>query len=261
MNRPPHALLTALGVELLGEPAAGPGDWREQPVTIAAAAEDAGAHVGVVAALTASLPGSRSGVALTGVSLRLSETIPTDEPILLRVRRTVGGHHEAEVQLHDRAVAEGEVEIAGRDPAPKVPDLVEMVSLPFGEAAPDHRCDVFSAPVGLNREATLMRPGLVAIPWIVEDLLDSGDGRAHPLAVAFLECVARIAAGVPPGAATRTIHLRWFADMPVLEPIRVVGRADPVAGDDVWQGRAAAIDEEEIVYAMASVEARRVRPS
>ena len=262
MTRPPDPTLDVYGVELLGAPAAGPGDWREQPVTFHAAAEDAGAHVGVVATAVAALPESRSNVAVTGVSLRLEETIPTGEPVLLRTRRTVGGHHDAEIQLHDRTVAEGEVEVAGHDPAPRIQDLVELVALPFGEnAPPDHRCDVFEASVGLHRPATYRTGDAAALPWVVEDLFDDGHGRAHPMAFAFLECIGRLAADIPPGAATRAVHLRFFAHAPVLEPIRVVAREDELVADDVWQARAAAIDEEEVVYAMAAIEARRVRPT
>lgn len=261
MTSPLPDVLAAYGVELLGEPAVGPGGWREQPVTLHAAAEDAGAHVGVAAGLLGALPEARSGVALTAVSLRVGETVPTGEPLLFRVRRSIGGHHDAEIRLHDRVVCEGEVEVAGHDPAPRLPDLMELVALPFGDEAPDHRCDVFAAPIGLNREATWQGDDMVAIPWIVEDLFDDGRGRAHPLAFSFLECVGRIVAAAPPGAATRWLHLRFFGHAPVLEPIRVVGRADPVAANDVWQARAAAIDEEDVVYASASLEIRRVRPS
>lgn len=252
------SLLDALGVRFLGEPAEGPDGWRERAVSIEAAAEDAGAHPGVAATLLTTLPVSRSGLAVTGVGLRIVETIPTAEPLLLRTRRRPGGGHDAEVALHDRIVAEGEVEIAGYDPIPRVPDLVELATVPFGQARPDHRCDVFDDRFGINRDAAWQNGGRVALPWVAEDLLDDGSGRAHPLGVAFLECVARIAAGAPPGASTRSLYLRFFADMPVLEPIRLVGSADTTDAD-TWQARAAAVDEEGVVYVTAAVEARRVR--
>lgn len=247
-------------MRFLGPPADGPRGWRERPVTIDAAAEDAGAHVGVAACVLATVPAPRSGLPLTAVAVRVGETIPTGEPLLLRSRRIAGGHHELEIALHDRTIAQGELELAGHDPTPRVPDLVELASLPFGDGEPDHRCDVFGAPLGLNRGATWKAGGRVAIPWIVEDLLDDGSGIAHPLGVAFLECVGRIAAEPPPGAATRSLHLRFFADLPVLEPIRVVALRDSPAAPETWQARTAAIDEEGVVYATGAVEVRRVRP-
>jgi hypothetical protein len=205
----------------------------------------------------------RFGAPLTSIDARLRRPTALDAEVTVEVRRTAAARFDVRTLHGEDELVTGTVEFAGHDPAPRVADLVELgrVPLPRQErqdrfpdcwvCGPDH-------PDGLHLLPAWHAPDLVSIPWIPDEELADDRGRLHPLVVAaVLDCptvwAARGAwegAGYA-GALLAGYHLRAFADAPFGEPLRVVARLDDVDGRKI-RARAALVDEDGIVYAVAS---------
>ncbi|MBW3659111.1 MAG: hypothetical protein KY457_10770 [Actinobacteria bacterium] len=205
----------------------------------------------------------RFGAPLTSIDARLRRPTPLDAELTVEVRRSAAARFEVRTLDGADELVTGTVEFAGHDPVPRVADLVELGRVPFPEPVAQERfpdCWVCGPahPDGLHLLPAWHAPDRISIPWIPEDTLADDRGNLHPLVVsAVLDCptvwAARQAwegAGFA-GALLAGFHLRAFADAPVGEPLRVVARFDDADGRKI-RARAALVDEDGIVYAVAS---------
>lgn len=205
----------------------------------------------------------RIGAPLTSIDARLRRPTPLGAELAIEVRQTAAARFEVRTLAEADELVTGTVEFAGHDPIPRVADLVELGSVPIPDPVAQDRfpdCWVCGPgnPDGLHLLPAWHAPDMVSIPWIPDDALAGDRGYLHPLVVAaVLDCptvwAARAAwedAGFA-GALLAGYHVGMFADAPVGEPLRVVARLDAVDGRKI-RARAALVDEDGIVYAVAS---------
>lgn len=222
---------------------------------------------GFAAGLLASIARSADafGAPLTTVEARLHAPTPLDRRVRARLR-AIGGVARTEVEVHDgdRLLVGGTVELAGHEPPPLALDLLELATVPLPAPVPQQEyptCVVCGAhprhPVGFRLHPRYGPGDTVVQPWVpAEDL--GTDGVVDPVVIAaVLDCPTVWASIAPMRAAGylgallagfRIIHHR---DLPVAEPVRIVARFDVMAGRKV-RARAAVVDEEGTVYAVAS---------
>jgi hypothetical protein len=207
------------------------------------------------------------GAPLTSVDARLHAPTPLATTVQARVRRSDGvGRYEVELRQDSGLLVSAVVECAGHDPAPLGLDLVELATVPFPEAVPQHEypsCVVCgpdpSHPCGLRLHPRPGPAGTIVQPWVPDDALAGVTaGVVDPLLLAaVLDCptvwagMEQLRAAGYLGALLAGFHLRFYRDAPLAEPLRIVARCDGLDGRKLT-ARAAVIDEDRTVYAMAS---------
>lgn len=205
----------------------------------------------------------RFGAPLTSIEARLQRPTPLGAELAVEVRQTAAARFEVRTLDGDDELVTGAVEFAGHDPVPRVADLLELGRVPFPEPVAQDRfpdCWVCGPdhPDGLHLLPAWHTPDRISIPWIPDDSLAGERGMLHPLVVAAVLDCPTVWAARPAwedqgyaGALLAGYHLGAFADAPVGEPLRVVARLDGVDGRKI-RARAALVDEDGIVYAVAS---------
>jgi hypothetical protein len=215
------------------------------------------------------------GAPLTSVVARLHAPTPLERELAIALRPADGvARHEVEIRDADTRLVSATVELAGRDPVPSVPDLVELAtgSLPPQQLQHTYpTCFVCGPdnphPHALRCTFGYVRDDAVALPWLVEEALAAPrDPRARgefvehvdPIVVgAALDCPgvwaatpALDAAGFA-GCLLAGMEVRWYRDAPTYEPLRLVARHDELDGRKV-RVRTALVDEDGTVFAVAS---------
>lgn len=206
----------------------------------------------------------RFGAPLTSIDAQLHGPTPLGaEELAVAVRQTGAARFEVAIHGEGRELVSGAVEFAGHDPSPRVADLAELGSVAFPTPRPQQRFPVCwvcgpEHPTGLHLLPAWHAEGMISIPWIPDETLGDTHGHLHPLVVAaVLDCptvwasLHAIDAGGFAGALLAGMHVRYFRDALAGEPIRVVARFDGVDGRKI-RARAALVDEDHVVYAMAS---------
>jgi hypothetical protein len=212
---------------------------------------------------------------LTSVVARLHAPTPLERELTIALRPADGvARHEVEIRDAESRLVSATVELAGRDPAPSVPDLVELATGALPPQQLQHTypiCFVCGPdnphPHALRCTFGYVRDDAVALPWLVEEALAAPrDPRARgehvehvdPIVVgAALDCPgvwaatpALDAAGFA-GCLLAGMEVRWYRDAPTYEPLRLVARHDELDGRKV-RVRTALVDEDGTVYAVAS---------
>ncbi len=207
------------------------------------------------------------GAPLTAVHARLHAPTPLGASVVTRVRDGAAvGSHVVEIRTGGTVLVSAEVELAGHDPAPLGLDLLDLATVPFPEPVPQDAYPTCFAcgphprhPAGLRLHPRPRAPDTIVQPWIPAAAL-AGDrpGVVDPLLVAaVLDCPTvwagfeRLRHAGYGGALLGGFHLQVFRDLPVEEPVRVVARWDGLDGRK-GRARAALIDEERTVYALAA---------
>jgi hypothetical protein len=206
------------------------------------------------------------GAPLTSVTSRLHAPTPLDAELTLALRPGDGaGHHEVELRDGDRLLVSATVELAGRDPAPDVPDLTELGVGPVpplvvhGEYP---RCFVCghdnTHPHALRCAFGHVGDEAVVLPWLLDGELAEPGPTIDPLLVAaVLDCPgvwaatpALTAAGYA-GCLLAGMEVRWYGEAPAYEVLRIAARSDGMDGRKL-RVRTALLDEDGHVYAVAS---------
>lgn len=199
----------------------------------------------------------------TSVGARLRRPTPLDADCTVRVVPTAAARYDVSTWHGDDLLVEGEVELAGHDPAPQVADLQELATLPFPDEVeqrsfPDCWVCGPDNPEGLRLLPRPAGEGRQSIPWIAPEELGDGRGRLDPLVVAaVLDCptvwasMHHVEAQGHVGALLAGFRVGYFAPAPVLEPLRIVARSDHADGRKI-EARSALVDEDGVVYAVAS---------
>jgi hypothetical protein len=215
------------------------------------------------------------GAPLTSVSARLHAPTPLERDLTIALRPADGvARHDVELRDADQLLVSATVELTGRDPAPAVPDLVELATgaLPPQELQHTYpTCFVCGPdsphPHALRCTFGYVRRDAVALPWLVEEALAAptvpragGEVEQHvdPIVVgAALDCPGVWAATPALGDAgfagclLAGMEVRWYRDAPTYEPLRLVARHDELDGRKV-RVRTALADEDGAVFAVAS---------
>jgi hypothetical protein len=217
------------------------------------------------------------GAPLTSVTARLHAPTPLERDLLIALRPADGvARYEVELRDADRVLVSATVELAGRDPAPGVPDLTELA---IGALPPQQDQHVFPTcfvcgpdcthPHALRRTFGYVRDDAVALPWLADDALAApsldrvtdhldAPGVIDPLLVgAVLDCPG-VWAAMPTvqeagytGCVLAGFEVRHYRDAPTFEPLRLVARFDELDGRKV-RARTALADEDGALYAVAS---------
>lgn len=205
------------------------------------------------------------GAPLTAIDARLYAPTPLGRDLQLALRPGHGvANHEVELRDGATRLVTATVELAGNDPAPQVADLLELASVPM---PPQQTQDGFPVCWICGQEATHPQAqrctfgyhrGAVVLPWLAGDDLAGDEGVVDPLVVgAVLDCPG-VWAAMPSlaregwkGCVLAGFHLRMFRGAPTYEPLRVAARHDDTDGRKV-RARTALVDEDGVVYAMAS---------
>lgn len=220
-----------------------------------------GLSVGV--AIPAARLVDRFGAPVTAVDARLHAPTPLGRDLQVRVRATgTAARYAVETRDGDTLLVSAEVELAGRDPAPQVHDLVELATVPL--PAPTRQTEFPACwvcgprnPHGLHLLPGFHRDDVVVTPFAPDDDLAADAGHLDPLVVsAVLDCptiwsaMRALRDRGDMGGLLAGYHVRWFADAPVMEPLRTVARRDAIDGRKI-RARGALVDEDGIVYATA----------
>lgn len=253
--------------------------WLVRPLRVGAALDGpAGILQGGLASTVATAAARTAdpfGAPLTSVVARLHAPTPLEQELTIALRPAEGvARHEVEIRDADTRLVSATVELAGRDPAPSVPDLVELAT---GKLPPQQLQHTYPTcfvcgpdnphPHALRCTFGYVRDDAVALPWLVEEALAAprdprarGEFVAHvdPIVVgAALDCPGVWAATPALGAAgfagclLAGMEVRWYRDAPIYEPLRLVARHDELDGRKV-RVRTALVDEDGTVFAVAS---------
>lgn len=260
----------ALGLRLGADVSVGEG-WAERALVVPEGLDGPPGILqgGLAAGVTAPVArvADTFGAPLTSVEARLHAPTPLASTVRTRVHRAEGvGRYQVEL-VHDGCLlVSAEVEYAGHDPAPLGLDLLELATVPFPDAVPQQEypsCFVCgpspSHPCGLRLHP---RPGpahTIVQPWVAEEVLaGSAVGVVDPVMVAaVLDCptvwagMEQLRAAGYLGALLAGFRLQFYRDVPTAEPLRIVARCDGLDGRKL-RARAAVVDEDHTVYALAS---------
>jgi predicted thioesterase len=205
----------------------------------------------------------RFGAPVTSIDARLMAPTPTDTGVQAFVSRVAGATYEVETRIDGRELVAGTVELAGHDPIPRIADMMHLATVPLPEpqpqyAAPDCWVCGPDNPHGLHLHPAWTPDGAIVQGFIVEEELADPNGVLDPLVVAALLdcptvwCAQRHLDSISMrGAVLAGFHVRYFAEVPVGEPIRIVATMDEADGRKI-RARSAILDEDGTVYAMAS---------
>ncbi|MEX2550149.1 MAG: hypothetical protein WD638_07970 [Nitriliruptoraceae bacterium] len=222
---------------------------------------------GLAAGVTASIARliDRFDAPLTGFDARLHAPTPLGTELTARSRPSEGAaRYAVETWSGAALLVSAEVELAGHDPAPAVADLAELARVPLPPAEPQWEyptCFVCGPapthPHGLHHYPRWQSSTSVVVPWVADEGF-AHDGVIDPLLVsAVLDCpsvwaaIAHVRERGHVGALLAGFNLRVFHDAPIMEPLRIVARMDSMDGRKI-RSRAALVDEDGLVYALAS---------
>lgn len=216
-------------------------------------------------ALAAAREADQFGAPATRLDATFRAPVGVGRELAVRARPADGpAHHEVQAHEGDQLLVEAEVELAGHDPVARVHDLVELatVPLPTPESQEVRPTCWVCGPRPVHPLGQRLLPGWhddesVVSPWVAGDEL-AVDGVVDPVVVtAMLACPAawatfrHVRERGHALAVLGTYHVRYFRDVPVMEPLRLVARDDGAQGRRL-HARTALVDEDEIVYAMSS---------
>jgi len=222
---------------------------------------------GLAAGVTASIArlADRFDAPLTGVDARLHAPTPLGTDLTARLRAADGAaRYQVETWGAGSLLVSAEVELAGHDPTPRIADLEELARMPLPPPEPQWEyptCFVCGPapthPHGLHHYPRWHSDTSVVLPWIADEGFSHG-GVIDPLLVsAVLDCpsvwaaIAHIRGLGHVGALLAGFNLRLFRDAPAMEPLRIAARMDSADGRKI-RSRAALLDEEGVLYALAS---------
>lgn len=203
---------------------------------------------------------------LTGIDARLYAPTPLGRPLELALRPTEQvARYEVLTLDHGTVLVRAEVELAGHEVAPRIADLAELAAGPLPQAQEQDAfptCFVCGPnsrhPLSPRLLPASPQPGVQRQGWIPEDALDDGSGLIDPMLIAaVLDCPCqwvaypRLQDDGYAGGLLAGMQLRIYADTPVFEPVRIVGRLDGSEGRK-HQARSALIDDDGVVHAVAS---------
>lgn len=213
--------------------------------------------------LSAARAVDRFGAPTTVVDARLRAPTPTGTTVRAFVSRMDTATYAVETRLDDSVLVTGTVELAGHDPVPRVADLTHLATVPLPEPTPQHTAPTCWVCGPDNPHGLHLHPGWTPDGSIVQGFIPSDDladdrGRLDELVVAaVLDCPtvwcsqSHLDSLGMRGAVLGGFHLRYFADAPVGEPLRIVATLDEADGRKL-RARSALLDEDGTVYAMAA---------
>lgn len=203
------------------------------------------------------------GAPLTAVDARLKAPTPTGTTVRAFVARAAAATYDVETRSGDTVLVEGTVELAGHDPVPRIADMTYLATVPLPEpqpqyAAPDCWVCGPDNPHGLHLHPAWTEDGAIVQGFIPSEELAGDDGALDPVVIAaLLDCPTVWCAqghldslGMR-GAVLGGFHVRYFADVPIGEPVRIIAKTDEAEGRKI-RARSAILDEDGTVYAMAS---------
>lgn len=206
------------------------------------------------------------GAPLTSVVTRLHAPTPLETDLTIALRPADGvARHEVELRHEDQLLVSATVELAGRDPAPAVPDLAELAVGPLPELilhGEYPHCFV-CGPDSTHPHAQRCAMGhvgddAVVLPWLIDgDLAEPGPTIDPVLVSAVLDCPGVWAATATltragfAGCVLGSMEVRWYREAPVYEALRLAARFDGMDGRKL-RARTALLDEDGLVYAVAS---------
>jgi len=206
------------------------------------------------------------GAALTSIEARLHAPTPLGRPLQARVRPAEGvARYAVETRDGDRLLVSSVVELAGHEPGPGPADLRELAAAPVPEPEPQYafpRCFVCGPEpeheLALRLHPQLLSPTSACNPFVVGDPLADEHGNAAPLVLAaVLDCptvwasYAYVRSIGHQGALLGGFRLTFFADAPIMEPLKVVARMDDTDGRKI-RARGAVVDDDGTCYAVSS---------
>lgn len=206
------------------------------------------------------------GAPLTSVESRLHAPTPLARELTIALRPAGGvARHEVQLRDGDQLLVSSTVELAGRDAAPAVPDLVDIALRELPELVTHDRftqCFVCGPDNGHPHAQRCayghVSEGAVVSPWLLDgELAEPGPTVDPLLSAAVLDCPGVFAA-LPQleadgylGCLLAGMEVRWYRDAPVYEPLRIAARVDDIDGRKL-RVRTALTDEDGMVHALAS---------
>jgi len=199
----------------------------------------------------------------TSVDVALHAPTPLGERLGVVAHRYGAGEHQLELVHGDTTTVSGTVHLTGHELASRAFDLMSLATV--GLPAPQ-RQEVFPLcwvcgpdnPDGLRLLPGWHAPGQFVVPWIPDTAFDDGRGAIDPVVVcAVLDCPTlwanrhHLMSLERPAALLAALHVRFFGDAPVHEPLRLVAIADEPDGRKL-RARSALLDEDARVYATAA---------
>lgn len=206
------------------------------------------------------------GAPVTAVDARLHAPTPVGATIEVAVRPTDDAAcYQVETRAQDHVLVSGRVELAGHESGAQVYDLAEVARDELPKAQPPK---VFTDcwMCGSDNPHPLAQrlfPGYrdsrtVVSGWLAEEPLGDDRGVVDPMVVAAAldcptgwACAPTIAAMDTSGPLLGGYHVRFFHDVTVMEPLRIVGRMDAVDGRKM-STRGALFDDDGRVAAVVS---------
>lgn len=206
------------------------------------------------------------GAPLTSVVSRLHAPTPLATDLTMALRPADGAaRHDVELRQGDRLLVSSTVELAGRDPAPAVPDLAELADVPLPELIlhDEYPHCFVCGPHSTHPHAQRCAMGHVArtavvTPWLVDGELAEPGPTVDPILVsAVLDCPG-VWAATPTlveagfvGCVLGGMEVRWYREAPIYEALRIAARLDEMDGRKI-RVRTALLDDDRLVYAVAS---------
>lgn len=203
------------------------------------------------------------GAPPTAVDVTLRVPTPLGERLGVVDQRIGAGEHELELVTGDTTLVTGSVQLTGHELASRAYDLQALGQVELPEPRTQTTFPVCWGCGPRNPEGLQLLPGWHATGqlvtgWIPDAAHDDGRGVVDPVVVAAaLDCPTfwvnrhHLEERGQPAALLAGYHLRFFADVPVHEPVRVVAIADDPDGRKL-HARSAVVDEDGIVYATAA---------
>ena len=206
-----------------------------------------------------------TGAQLTSIDGRLHAPTPLGRDLSVRARPLPGaGRYEVQTRDGASLLVASTVELAGHEVGAPPADLVELGQVPVPAAQPQEafpRCFVCGPhpthELALRLHPHPVGPDAVSIPVVFDDGLADGD-RVDVLAVsAVLDCPGvwasydYVRSIGHQGALLGGFRLTFFRDVPLMEPLRAVGRLDTTDGRKI-RARVGLVDDDGVCYAMSS---------
>ncbi|MEX0831027.1 MAG: hypothetical protein WD007_00360 [Nitriliruptoraceae bacterium] len=205
------------------------------------------------------------GAPVTAVDARLHAPTPTGRTIEIAVRSTnLTAVYDVRTSHASTTLVTGTVELAGPDSSSHVHDLAEIAAraLPTPQPASAFRDCWMCGSTNAHPYAQRMFPGYVddrtvLCGWVADEVLGDDQGVVDPVLVAAAldcptgwACAPTIEAMNTQGPLLGGYRVRYLRDVPVMEPVRIVGRLDHADGRKL-STRGALIDDDGTVCAVA----------